>query len=156
MDKPAFLELAASASHKGLDDMDYSTRQAVMQHQLGCASHEIPNLEDFTPTAFYTAYESGGAEGGNYWGASSREFTNSKPDADRFDVLDDFLEEYFPKISFMTYRRLTRSMESSRHTVSEYYGNRTDYALRVLPFEALWAVLEEAGLTTEQTGGLYR
>lgn len=156
MDKTEFMQLAAAASRKGMEDMDYSARQAVMQRQLGCASYDTPNLDEFTPTAFYTASETGGADGGNCWGKSAREYTSSKPDADRFDSLDDFIEEYFPKIPFMAYRKLTRMMESIEHTVREYYGNRTDYAVRILPFEALWTVLEEADLTTEHTGGLYR
>ena len=94
--------------------------------------------------------------GGNYMEGVATRYTVAPPADIRFDALDDFLEEHFPNIPFMAYRKLTRVMETVEHTVREYYGNRTDYAIRILPFEALWTVLETAGLTAEPSGGMYR
>jgi len=147
MDKIEFTQLAESAAREGMQDFDWAVCRYVISTQLKCLKYETPALEDFAPTAFYFVDETGGSEGGNCWGGEARHYTKAPSEADKFEALDLFLEEYFPAIPFLAYRKLMRQMHKEEFRDSDPYSNSTNYDVRSLSFDVLWEVLEAANLT---------
>lgn len=64
-----------------------------------------------------------GMSGGNCWGDDASPYRTDEQFS-KFDAFDDYLERYYPDISFLKYRRLRASVVSStEHIEREYYGN---------------------------------
>jgi hypothetical protein len=146
MDKTEFTQLAAAAAREGMRDFDWAVCTHIVSRQLNCSRYKAPDLDQYNPTAFYLAFETGGASGGDCWGDSARSYSTPVEGGDEFEALDQFLEEHFPKIPFLAYRKLMRQVEKFEYRDSDPYGNSTTYQVRALPFDALWRVLDDAGL----------
>jgi len=145
MDNTDFTRLAEAAAREGMRDFDWAVCTHIISRQLNCSRYKAPDLDQFMPTAFYLAFETGGASGGDCWGGSARSYSTPIEGGDEFEALDQFLEEHFPKIPFLAYRKLMRQMEKFEYRDSDPYGNSTNYQVRALPFDVLWNVLADAG-----------
>ncbi len=75
----------------------------------------------------------GGRSGGNYENEANRD--SSIEDPKEIDLLDDYLEEYFPNITVIRYKRLMRLVQYQNWTENEYYGNTSDYKCAFITFE---------------------
>jgi hypothetical protein len=64
--------------------------------------------------------------------------------------LEDLLGHFCPQITFLQFRQLERLIQHSDDGYSDYYGNSTKYALKVLPLEDLWRFLSEKKLLGEE------
>lgn len=81
----------------------------------------------------------GGASGGNCWGDDAREF--GREEEKFLDDLDNFLEEYFPTIPFLIYKKLMKTITISEKSEYEYYGNYTIYQIKTILFKDLFKFL---------------
>jgi hypothetical protein len=146
MNKTEFFAECAQFSKKHISYE--ASNELYRQGRDGRRAMKQSELDSVPLEAFYGVRETGGYAGGNCWGDSAHPFTSNSGEA-RLNGLDEFLEAHFPSISFLTYRKMERNLESSNFTESGYYGNCTDYELKSLRFEHVWDVLLEAGLVTE-------
>ena len=144
--KADFLQLAQEAARQGMVLLPHSVQRHVMRALLEDPYSKVPALADYTPVAFHTCYETGGMSGGNCWGDEPREYSVTPERPDAFDCLEAFLEMHFPDLTLVAFRKLRGKMTNDQCTHVEYYGNTTDYAIRCLWLEDLWAVLEEENL----------
>ncbi len=60
-----------------------------------------------------------------------------------WDLLDNILEQYWPEISFLKYKKLMKLVKVKTQTEHEYYGNSTDYGVKLLKVEDLYNFLNE-------------
>lgn len=139
MTQEEFFDLAKAYMVRKVSE-DYTLGMVLRGLQTYERRREEPVID-----SFWRAAETGGVSGGSCWDSS-----NPQPYASMVDdpgigaTLDGFLEEHFPNISFLTYRKLVTKVSSRDHTEYEYYGNRTDYRLWSLSFEDAWNILEAA------------
>jgi hypothetical protein len=75
----------------------------------------------------------GGRTGGNPWGEADRDSDAEEPK--EINLLDEFLEKYYPNITFLQYKRLMRLIKNLTWTNDEYYGNSSDYKCAYITFE---------------------
>lgn len=76
----------------------------------------------------------GGRSGGNCW--NDRADINVEiEDSKDIILLDKFLEQYIPKISFLQYKKLTRLIKHQEWRENEYYGNYNNYKCAYIFFE---------------------
>ena len=114
-----------------------------------CAAHVeshgpyVPRMVlDRWPGSFLRAEVSGGREGGNCWGGQAESFSRLIADPGLGEVLDSFLEQHVPQLSFLQYRKLQHLVQLDSVSESGYYGNWTEQAVWRLSFEDAWTVLE--------------
>lgn len=157
MDKATFMAQAEAHSRQAIAE-DYALRKHVFDREeqaLAAAESRKRrswydcDLEDVPVCGFYAMWETGGMSGGNCWGGEASSYIADEP-AKELAALDTFLEEHFPTIPFLAYKRLVDKAEAYTKSEHEYYGNRTDYALRYLPFDALWESLVKAKLVDDE------
>lgn len=82
----------------------------------------------------------GGLTGGNCWGSDADQAVRAE-EAPEFNQLDQFLETYYPKITFLQYKKLLPLIKTREFTVGEYYGNYTDYRVFYVTFEDIIDVM---------------
>lgn len=83
----------------------------------------------------------GGRTGGNCWGDEAN--INIEAEAPKeIDILDSFLEREFPEISFLKYKKLMQKAMTEQFTVSEYYGNYTEYCMKYILVDDVLDFLE--------------
>lgn len=81
--------------------------------------------------------------GGTYGSCWSDTLTTASPDAPQELVcLDNFLAEYFPDISFMQYRSIINSVETTETRDGDYYGGCIYGIKKTLSYGDLLAKLE--------------
>lgn len=76
----------------------------------------------------------GGLTGGSCWGSNADQSVTAEEEPD-FNQLDLFLEKYYPKITFLQYKKLAALVKVKEFTVGEYYGNYTEYRLFYVSFD---------------------
>ena len=87
----------------------------------------------------------GGLRGGNCWGGVADEPVEADEEAE-FTQLDSFLEEYFPNITFLQYKKLLPLVKTEEFSVGEYYGNYNDYRYSYVLFEDVAECLANLGV----------
>lgn len=129
----------------------YMDKQVASSYELSAALSALskgafPVIKDpENIQSFYRVASCGGVSGGSCWDSSNpKPYSSEIPDPGIGPALDDFLEEHFPDIRLLAYRRLVRAVREHEYTEREYYGNCTDYKVWELTFEDAWAVLEDA------------
>jgi hypothetical protein len=90
----------------------------------------------------YSRYETGGMSGGNCWGDEPR-YYSEEPPKDRMKVLDLFLEEYFPNITYLQYKKIDALVQDNSGSDNEYYGNSTDWKVEYIILSELEELLAE-------------
>lgn len=99
-----------------------------------------------TPEYYEVEWRTGGLSGGNCWGDKPSYAVDADPVPD-MDLLDEFLEEVCPNLSFMSYKRILRNVvEQDSRTSYEYYGNYTNYGIKKVYFLKLYDALKSEGL----------
>lgn len=87
--------------------------------------------------------ETGGAQGGDCWGNNPSGYSTGKSFGES-SILDMFLEEHYPDVSFLRYRKIRRKVISTRDTSHyDYYGNYTEYSMRMIDLAELLEALRE-------------
>lgn len=102
--------------------------------------------EDKLPELFVGVHWStGGRSGGNCWDGEATRFTSDEQPGDMNLVLCKILQSVGKdKISFVDYYlKIASLFEDSDFTESEYYGNCTEYAVKCVSLQKLYAVLKE-------------
>ena len=68
-----------------------------------------------------------------------------------FTELDTFLEEHYPNVTFMQYKKILRDCVESKETGnSDYYGGYVKYAHYECDLESLYKLLSEMGLERDE------
>ena len=89
----------------------------------------------------YLRYETGGWSGGGYMDecVASPYEVNKIPN---FEVLDILLNEIYPNISYLDYKKISKIIHTNEETENEYYGNSTDYHIDYIILSELLKLLE--------------
>lgn len=99
------------------------------------------NFEDKSAPVFVSnAWTSGGLTGGNCWGSSADTPVEAAPEED-LTHLENFLDKYYPDLSFRTWRKLNQYIQYIEFGCSEYYGNYYTYRFSYIKFEDIARVL---------------
>ena len=117
-------------------------RKALMD--AGAETHYRDGWRRVTePVLLDEKVETGGVSGGSCWGGNPHSYSTGKSFGEQ-SALDTFLEEFFPDVSFLRYRKLRREVVSEEdHCDREYYGNYTDYRLRIIDVDKLLEMLND-------------
>jgi len=107
---------------------------------------EIKNLDD---CYLYIEWCSGGISGGSCWddGSKDNHYNVSGESEPEFESLDNLLMKLCPNITFFQYKSLIQKvLESDERTRYEYYGNCTNYIIKMVNLGKLYKVMNEMGL----------
>lgn len=88
----------------------------------------------------YSRYSSGGYSGGNCWDGIAEPYERDKP-KDHLKILDLFLEEFYPNITFLQYNKIKDIIHNNSETEHEYYGNSTDWVIEYIIISELEKLL---------------
>ena len=138
-DKQSFVESLSSwiQKHGGHEHSAHERFHNVRYWDAEARSN-IPEID-----AVYRVECIGGYSGGSCWGGEATAYTQTVDDPGLGSVIDAFLETYYPKLSFLEYRRLMKGVTTGTYSYSGYYGNSTEYQYWRLSFDDAWAVLSE-------------
>lgn len=100
------------------------------------------DLEKESDVFFSESWRIGGLTGGNCWGGVADQSISAEDQAE-FTQLDQFLEKYFPKITFLQYKKLLPLIKTQDFSVGEYYGNYTEYRISYVKFDDIADCLSE-------------
>ncbi len=93
---------------------------------------------------------SGGIGGGSCWndGESDTHYEMSgDPPPATFEDLNTVLEAFWPNISFLQYQKyIVPLFRNEERTESEYYGNCTRYAYKIISLRDMFVVFNENGI----------
>jgi len=90
-------------------------------------------------------WDTGGYNGGSCWGGVAEGYSSGKPAAE-FKEFDQILEHFVPTLSFLQYKNLYNTVISyGSYTVSEYYGNSTNYSYKEIELKKLYEYMKEKG-----------
>lgn len=96
------------------------------------------------------AVRTGGKTGGNCWGGESSYEAESDVNLDN-DYLDKVLEIISPEVTYLTYRKIEKSIiQTMEYTKHEYYGNNDVYQVQLIPVKELVLMLEEKNILVSQ------
>ena len=110
-------------------------------------SYMHPNFNDVEDVSenddvVYMQWETGGSSGGDCWGGDSREYYEHNTVTD-FVVLELICEKLAPEIPFMAFNKIRRdNIIDGSYSDCQYYGNRTDYAIKLVKLEQLYQSLQ--------------
>ena len=97
-------------------------------------------------TAFYWEWQTGGVGGGNCWNDGGHYGLESDPEPEMKE-LDEFLKQICPDLPFWKYKELLNIVVTvSSRSEHEYYGNRTNYSTKTVPFRKLYNTLDKMGV----------
>ena len=91
----------------------------------------------------YISWVAGGKTGGNCWTGQSHMEALSADEEPDFDALDKYLEENFPQITYLQYKKIEKLIKTFDHTVQEYYGNYTIYRKKFIFVDELRNLIDE-------------
>ncbi len=85
---------------------------------------------------FVDVLETGGRQGGNCWEGKAEPFTNNQVSFFSEEVMN-FITEIDDSVTLKNFQTIMSQVKTEEVTISEYYGNSTDYVVKLLPFSAL-------------------
>lgn len=89
------------------------------------------------------AVRTGGNSGGNCWGGEASYEAESNVNLYN-DYLDKVLEIIAPEVTYLTYRKIEKSIiHNMEYTKHEYYGNNDVYHVQLIPIKELVSMLAE-------------
>lgn len=89
------------------------------------------------------AVRTGGNSGGNCWGGEASYEAESNVNLYN-DYLDKVLEVIAPEVTYLTYRKIEKSIiQNMEYTKHEYYGNNDVYHVQLIPIKELVSMLED-------------
>lgn len=111
--------------------------EAIDESVFGFSSNDSFGIAD---GYIYQRHETGGYRGGNCWGDSAEPYYNEEP-MDEFRPLDVLLEQFYPEVSFLKYKKILNELEYYTEGYSEYYGNSTSYQCRKLDLRKIYDMI---------------
>lgn len=87
--------------------------------------------------ALTLCWHTGGIGGGSCWGGENHAYSTGDPEPE-WEDLDRILEHFCPNITFIRYKGIMRKSTTDDWSRNEYYGNSTNYAMRILKLKDLW------------------
>lgn len=104
--------------------------------------------KDVLQAEWYT----GGMSGGNCWNDNEPRYEASGEQPEELKILDEILEQFNPNINFLQYKNLCSAVvKHDTRSVSEYYGNSSDYAFVSVELEPLYTYMKEKGWLEKQS-----
>lgn len=89
------------------------------------------------------AVRTGGNSGGNCWGGEPSYEAASEYTLDN-EYLDKVLEVIAPEVTYLTYRKIEKSIiQTTEYTKHEYYGNNDVFHVQLIPIQPLVEMLAE-------------
>ena len=89
-------------------------------------------------------WSTGGVAGGSCWDSSDPQPYTSHDAPQDLQILDVILEKICPILSFLQYKNLYNTLvKYDTRTENEYYGNSTDYSVKMVYLKDLYAYLVE-------------
>jgi hypothetical protein len=103
------------------------------------SARDVENLDD---GFLYIEWVIGGITGNSCWGKDELPVeANSEPS---FEALDKLLEEVFPTISYLQFKRLEKLIKQDEYSDGgDYYGNYYKYTYKVINLRALYDELQK-------------
>lgn len=99
----------------------------------------------------YVEWYTGGYSGGNCWNDTTPTYSSSSCKPEELKVLDEILAYFCPKITFLEYKTLTNTLlHSGSYSISEYYGNSSDYSYYYVVIKDLYDYMSKAGWLDEK------
>lgn len=95
-------------------------------------SHSFPYEKDLVFNS--EPWATGGRCGGSCWNDGANENVTPEPEQE-IELLYKFLEENYPELSFINFRKLEKFIRTYEYCNSEYYGNYTEYSMNYICFE---------------------
>lgn len=87
--------------------------------------------------ALILSWHTGGIGGGSCWGGENHAYSTGDPEPE-WEDLNRILEHFCPNITFIRYKGIMRKSTTDDWSRNEYYGNSTNYAMRILKLKDLW------------------
>ena len=87
-------------------------------------------------------YTTGGVSGGSCWDNSNPQ-PYTEDTIPSFDVLDIFLKEVYPTISYLDYKKIASLIHTNEESDYEYYGNCTDYKIEYIILSDLLNLIDK-------------
>src|ERR1035437_5014514 len=90
----------------------------------------------------------GGASGGNCWGDSAEHVIESDPEPEL--DLTALFEKVCPNMTFLQYRKVMKDIVvQSNRMEHEYYGNYTEYSIKIVQYRVLYNKLVECKVISD-------
>ena len=126
MKKDEILSLLKEFAKKNSNPYFYSTGS----YGRFCGDKENEVFEGFRSESWLI----GGVEGGSCWNEGGHSSISAESHA-KVTLLDKFLEEAMPEISFLKYKKIEALIKTESYTSSEYYGNYKEYSISYISFD---------------------
>jgi hypothetical protein len=110
--------------------------------------NEVLTLPKYSNTYYngtiYSEYwRTGGVGGGSCWDeGDSHHYALDGDEPIKDWCLDKFLEENYPDVTYLKYKKIQEHIGYAEWTEYEYYGNSTNYARYKLDLKKLYEILE--------------
>lgn len=114
-------------------------------------SDRLPDRRDRQEPCISVSWTTGGVTGGSCWNDEpTRHRGVSSEPPQELTGLDIILEALYPDVSFMAYRKLVREVVETKtyRGGSDFYGNYTDEAAKMVRLSVLYEAFRERGWPT--------
>lgn len=91
----------------------------------------------YNGTEISVKWETGGMSGGSCWGSEAKPYTSNEPPKE-LDLLDAVLLKIKPDMSYLQYKCLNKIVKHKEDHCWEYYGNSTDYMMKIVSVSDLY------------------
>ena len=105
----------------------------------------IQHIEYCLEQGFNTTWSLGGVSN-NCWGDSSPVSAEIEPE---LPFLDEFFIEFYPQVSFMQYKIVSKMIQRDSYSDSDYYGGSTQNGKKSLSFSDLSQGMIQAKIMTQ-------
>lgn len=128
--------------------VEYLGMQPSKEYKKSYSRYYSPNeaektqLKKFLSQFLIESVYTGGYTGGNCWDDTDPYFESSG-DKVEFAVLDKFLAEVAPSITFLKYKGISELIKENERTEYEYYGNTSDYKIFYIDLNELYDYLSD-------------
>jgi hypothetical protein len=110
-----------------------------------CSWRHDESKAEKTP-ALCVEWYTGGMSGGNCWNDREPTYEASDNPPEELTDLDVVLTMFWPDMTFLQYKELTRALlKEDSYTQSEYYGNTSNYSYKLVVLKDLFNYLVEKG-----------
>lgn len=147
-----FVEKASKVSEGNYfnykEAVEYLGMQPSKEYKKYYSRYYAPNeteksqLKKFLSQFLIGSVYTGGYTGGNCWDDTEPYFEASD-DKVEFAVLDKFLAEVAPSITFLKYKGISELIKENERTQHEYYGNTREYKIFWVDLNDLYDYLSE-------------
>jgi hypothetical protein len=127
---------------KSLEDFQKGWNRPYLSGYVHESWKNEPNLKDKDFKGFCSEeWAVSGRTGGTPWNDDELVPLEAE-DPKEIVILDEFLEKYFPSITILQYKRLSRLIKFQNWSDDQYYGNNANYKCAYITFEDIASCLE--------------